>query len=573
MMKLIYISDFNKLFSYLKKEHKIKFYFSILLMILYTICEVISIGALLPFVAAILSPEKIYNFEIIQKLNLEKYLEGLNIQFIFTLLFISFVLIANIFRIFVQYTIIKLSKLIPLDLSTKIYKILTDTNYKDFKQKNSAKIISIITDKMDSLSGVFYNFLSAAASLIASLGIVTLLLFIDFKISSISIFFGILFYFVVGILIKKILKKNSITLSTSSTLRIKHVRETFGSIKQILLESKQSLFSNIFEKFEKEYRFAQFKNQFLNTSPRFIIEGLGIIFISITIYFLYKILNYDAIFIISLVGVIAFAFQKLLPHLNTIYVCYTALVNYSEFIKEVNLELDEIEIKNKNKYQNKIVNNEIEFNKKLDFENISFKYNSNNNNVINSLSFNIDKGSKVGLIGPTGSGKTTCLDIIMGLLPPSEGLLKIDDVLLTKENLKSWQNKIAHVPQDIFFMDASIRDNIIFNFANNSVDEKDLIQCAKLAEIHEFIDSLPNKYNTRVGENGILLSGGQRQRIGIARALFNKKEILTLDEATNALDILTEQKILNNINKKKITIIQISHRLNTLEGYDKIIKL
>ena len=137
MMKLIYISDFNKLFSYLKKEHKIKFYFSILLMILYTICEVISIGALLPFVAAILSPEKIYNFEIIQKLNLEKYLEGLNIQFIFTLLFISFVLIANIFRIFVQYTIIKLSKLIPLDLSTKIYKILTDTNYKDFKQKNS----------------------------------------------------------------------------------------------------------------------------------------------------------------------------------------------------------------------------------------------------------------------------------------------------------------------------------------------------------------------------------------------------------------------------------------------------
>ena len=574
MTKNNFIGEFLKLFIFLDKRHRIKFYYSIFLMVIFSLLEVISIGALIPFVTAILSPEKLFELEFIKNFDYINELESINLQLFFTFFFVLSVLISNIFRIYVLYNIAKLSKLIPLELSTKIYKTIINQNYDNFKQKNSSQLISLITDKMDSLGGVFFSFLNAAASLITCFGIISLLFFINYKITIISLASGILLYFFMGVFVKSILKRNSINLAQSSIARIKHVRETFGSIKQVILENKQNFFHDIFFNHEEKFRNAQFKHQFLNSSPRFLVEGIGIIVIAIFIYVLFKELNYDAIFIISLVGVIAFAFQKILPNINMLYVCYSSIINFSTFINEVHLNLKQINSQDQNKtHQNKQMS-EISFKDNIKLNNVSFKYNSNNQEVIKNLNILIKKGSKVGLKGPTGSGKTTCLDIIMGLLKPFKGTVMVDGLEINKTNINSWQNKISHVPQDIFLIDASIKENIVFNFDPKNIDMKKVIECSKLAEIHDFIDQLPDKYDTKVGENGTLLSGGQKQRIGIARALFDRKEILTLDEATSALDIETEQRILNNINKiAGITIIQITHRENNLNKYDSIVKL
>lgn len=572
-MKKNFLNDFYTLLGFLEKKSKIQIYFSIFLMIIASMLEVISIGSLIPFVTVIFSPEKLMDIKFFNNLLDTKILYNDNFQLLFTLLFIFLVTISNLFRVFVLNKIIKLSKTIPINISSKIYKKLIQTDYNTFKKKNSAEFISIVTDKMDSISGVFFNFLSAFTSIIIIIGILILLIIVDTKISLLIILIVAVLYFFIAFFVKKKLVSNSKILSKSSFARIKHVKETYGTIKQLILFNSENIFLEIFNKQDKNYRIAQYKSQFIMTSPRFLVETIGIVSLSLIIYFLSTNLDYEPIAIISLIAVLAFSAQRVLPQINTIYISFTSLLNYSEFIKEINLILNEIRNENVSQHKKEISDKDLKFNNLIKLKKISFKYDRNNFEVIKSLDFEIKKGSSVAIIGKTGSGKTTLLDIIMGLLIPLEGNLEVDNHKITDQNVKNWQNKISHVPQETFLFDNSIKNNIIFNFENEKIDLSKVIEAAKLAEIHDFIETLPDKYETIVGEDGVFLSGGQRQRIGIARALFKNREILTLDEATNALDTLTEKRILNNLSKKNITIIQITHKINAVENYDDVIEL
>jgi ATP-binding cassette subfamily B protein len=206
---------------------------------------------------------------------------------------------------------------------------------------------------------------------------------------------------------------------------------------------------------------------------------------------------------------------------------------------------------------------------------ISFKYNIEEINIINNLSFSIDKGDIVGIIGESGVGKSTVVDLISGLLTPNEGIITIDDSILTEKNIASWQKQIAYVPQNIYLSDSTIQENIAFGIQKNQINNKKLINAAKDAMIHESIELMPEKYNTLTGERGINLSGGQKQRIAIARALYKDAKILILDEATNALDEYNEMSILNLLknNNNLLTIIIISHNNSTLSRCNKIIKI
>lgn len=564
------IINFLKLFSFFEMEQKSKFFILIFYMIIYSLLEIISIGLLIPFVTIILSPERVLDFQFINDLFFyEKFME-INLKVFFTLSFIATVLISNMFRIFVIYKVGIFAKNIPLKLSIELYKNIITTKYKDFKKRNSSELISLVTDKMDSLQHVFTALLNATAALITSIGIIAFLLFLNYKIAIICFVGGTLIYSIIGYVIKKTLNKNSIILRYSSINRIKHVSETFGSIKQIMLEHKENLLTKIFQNQEINYRKAQFTHNLFSSSPRFVVEAFGIILISAIILFLSVDLKGDGLLIITTVGVIAYAFQKLLPNFNTIYIFYVSFINYSSFVEEFVANFDSFET-NKIETKHTENNKSIIFTDKIELNNISFKYNLNDKEIIKSKYIEIKKGSKVCFMGETGSGKSTCLDILMGLLKPTKGFIKIDGNLLTDENIKFWQNKISHVPQDIFLLDATIRENIMFNFNQDNIDIEEIIESAKIAEIHDFINTLPEKYETKVGEKGALLSGGQKQRIGIARAIYQKKEILTLDEATNALDDKTEKKVLNNLNNLKgITIIQITHGDISNLKFDKI---
>jgi ATP-binding cassette, subfamily B, bacterial PglK len=572
-MKKNILKDFFTLLSFLKKKTKVRIYFSVFLMTIASMLEVISIGSLIPFVTVIFSPEKLMDIKFLNNFSDTKIFDKDNFKLLFTILFIFLVSISNLFKVFVLKKIIKLSKTIPIDISLQIYKQLIETDYNTFKKKNSAQFVSLVTDKMDSISGVFFNFLNGCTSLIIIIGILVLLLIVDTKISLLIILLVVIIYFLIGFFVKKKLKINSKILSKSSFARIKHVKETYGTIKQLILFNAGNIFFEIFKKQDKDYRIAQYKSQFIITFPRFLVETVGIITLATIIYFLSTNLDYEPITIISLVAILAFSAQRALPQINSIYISFTSLLNYSEFIKEINLILNEIVIKKDFQYKQEINDKDFEFKSLIKLKNISFKYDRNNSEIIKSLDFEIKKGTSVAIIGETGSGKTTLLDIIMGLLIPIQGKLEVDDHKINHQNMKNWQNKISHVPQETFLFDNTIKNNIIFNFENDKIDLSKVIEAAKLAEVHDFIETLPNKYETIVGEDGVFLSGGQKQRIGIARALFKNREILTLDESTSALDTLTEKKILNNLNKKNITIIQITHRINEVENYDNVIRL
>ena len=217
----------------------------------------------------------------------------------------------------------------------------------------------------------------------------------------------------------------------------------------------------------------------------------------------------------------------------------------------------------------------LPFKKEILLENISFRYGSKLPFVIKNFNLSIKKGSRIGFIGKTGSGKSTIMDIIMGLLDPTKGLFLVDGKVVSKKNMRNWQRIISHVPQVIFLSDASIEENIAFGIPTDEIDHNRIKRVAKMAQIDELIESLPKKYKSLIGERGVRLSGGQRQRIGIARALYNNAEVIIFDEATSSLDTETEKVVMESINSlsKNLTIFIIAHRITTLKNCDVIISL
>ena len=279
---------------------------------------------------------------------------------------------------------------------------------------------------------------------------------------------------------------------------------------------------------------------------------------------------------IPLLGTFALASQRLIPSMQQIYAGWAGIVSYSEGLKNI---VDILNLKNKRKSYKSLKILPYRLKNSFELNSINYRYKGSSSLSIEDINFKIYKGEKIGIIGKTGVGKSTLLDIIMSLLKPTQGKIFIDNTQLYNSdkliNEESWRQSISHVPQTIFLSDESIAKNIAFGIPEGEINFSKVKKVAKLASIKSFIESLTNDYDTRVGERGIMLSGGQRQRIGIARALYRDASLLILDEATSALDSITEKKILENIfyYRKNLTIIMVAHRLSTLSVCDRIINL
>jgi len=559
----------KKLWNHFSKLRKKQFSLLLILMLLSSIVEVISIGAVFPFLAALTNPDLIYYHPIVQPLVYKLgFTQPDQIILPFTVIFITAVVFSALVRLTLLYSVTRLSYAAGADISINIYRRTLYQDYQVHLSRNSSEIINGIINKTNTVIGGILNpVLTLISSIVILTGIMIALFLIDTKVASaIFIGFGAL-YGIVIFYTRNRLRSNSESIAGQSTLMIKSLQEGLGGIRDVIIDGSQEFYCKLYRKSDIPFRHASGNNQFIAGSPRFIMEGIGITIISVVAYFL---MQEGGVFI-PVLGVFALGAQRILPLLQQSFSTYATIKGAKSSFDDV-LKLLDQPLSNFKVQSNQ---DSLRFEKEICLNNLDFQYAEDSPWVLKNINLKIRKGECIGFIGPTGSGKSTLIDIIMGLLPPTKGQLIVDNQIIVDNNKALWQKKISHVPQNIFLSDGTIEANIAFGVASNEIDSDLIGKAAKQAQIFELVKTWKQKYNTIVGERGARLSGGQRQRIGIARALYKNTEVLILDEATSSLDSKTEGDIMREIEilNKNHTILIIAHRISTLKSCDRIVEI
>jgi len=561
-----------KVWRHLSPRRQKQFYFLMVLIVISSFAEIVSIGAVIPFLGALMSPEKFFKFEFIQPVvsifnvtTPEQLLFPLTIVFCFM----------AIFSAAVRLILLKTSTLVSFsagaDLSAEIYRRSLYQPYSSHIARNSSEIISGITVKTNA---VIYSAIVPALTLITSLflfvSILGILLYMNpmvcvVMLISFSLIYGSIIYLTSA---KKI--RNSQQISRESNYVIKTLQEGLGGIRDVLIDGTQDIYCSIYKKADSQLRQAQGNNLFLSQAPRSAVEAAGIVLIA-CLAFILSDHSSGVVNALPVLGAIALGAQRLLPAMQQAYSSWSSIQGGHALIKDTLLLLDQ----HLPSHLNTSTSLSIDYRASISVENLWFRYDESTPWVIKGVDLHISKGSKIGFIGETGSGKSTLLDIMMGLLSPTQGFLKVDSSSITADSEHLWRNHIAHVPQVIYLADTSIEENIAFGIPKGSIDRERVIQSAIRAQIHPVIEGLPKGYETIVGERGVRLSGGQRQRIGIARALYKKASVIILDEATSALDNDTEEAVMQAIIEcgDEHTLLVIAHRISTLKNCSQIVKL
>jgi len=543
-----------------------------ILMVINSFTEVISIGAVIPFLGVLTAPEQVFLHPLSQPfIEYFRFTSPVQLIFPISILFGVLAVIAGLVRLLLAWYSIRLAFLTGSDLSIKIYYRTLFQPYSIHIERNSSEIINAIATKSHA---VVYQTLIPVLTIISSLLILTTILTALFSVAyemalialiGFGSIYGIIMFFT-----RTTLLENSRRVSEGSTEVIKVLQEGLGGIRDIIIDNSQNYHCKNYKLIERQLREAQSGIEFISSSPRYLMESLGMLLIAIIAYIQIR-EEVEIAHVIPLLGVLALSAQRLLPVLQQLYSSVSNIQGSRASLKETIEYLDQPLSKN----QNDAPDNSLPFNKQIEIDNLSFKYRGTTHLILNGITLKINKGDRVGFIGETGSGKSRLLEIVMGLLEPTNGSVKVDGNILTADRILSWQKHIAHVPQTVFLSDATIMENIAFGVNKKDIDYERVKKVAKQAKLHDFINKLPKQYQTSVGERGVKISGGQRQRIGIARALYKKADILIFDEATSALDDETEKEVMKSIYRidKDITVLIIAHRLSTLSSCSKIVKL
>jgi ATP-binding cassette, subfamily B, bacterial PglK len=565
------MSDIKQLWLFISPKRKVQFLLVLILMFLSSIIDVISLGALLPFLGVLSSPDQVFQNEFIQPfLTMFGIESSFELILPLTVLFIFASILSALFRIFLLYSVTRLSYATGLDISVSIFEKTIYQDYSVHIERNSSEIINSIIIKSDNvIGGIFLPVLMGISSSLILLGILTTLIIINPFITLVSFSFVAGMYILITLFTRKKLIEIGEIVASRSTLKIKSLQEGLGGIRDVLVNRRQDYFVNLYKQSDIPLRKASGNGIVIGGSPRFIMEAGVITLISIAAYIM-TLKNGSLIQIIPVLGVFALGAQRLVPALQNIFSSYAKITSAGRSLNDVLILLNQ---ELPSSYSTDI--ELLDFDKKIDIVNAGFKYSNELPWVFRNISLRINKGSRIGFIGETGSGKSTFVDCIMGLLYLTEGMILVDKTMIDKNNVDSWRKSISHVPQSIFLSDNTIEENIAFGVPKDKINHKRVIEAAKKSQLEGFINSLTDDYKTIVGEKGIRFSGGQLQRLGIARALYKKAQVLVLDEASSALDSDTEKEVTNAINNldHEITIIIIAHRLSTLKGCDKIFKI
>lgn len=562
----------RRLWPHIDRSRRIQFSLLFLLMVLASFAEVLSIGAVLPFLGILTTPEMIFDNPYAQPLiQLFSFTEPKQLLLPFTIIFAFSALLSGFLRLMLLWKLTHLSQAVGADFSLNIYRKTLFQSYAVHVSQNSSEVVAGVRSKANALvSNIIMPIMVIVSSFLTLLFIMTALIAIE-PIIAISSFVGFgVIYLLVITSTRKALSRNGQLMNQNSIRVLKALQEGLGGIRDILIDGTQKTHCEIYSDADLPYRRAEANISIISNSPRFAIESLGMILIAGLAYTMTG-QSGGMINAIPVLGALALGAQRLLPVIQQAYSSFSNIRGGQAFLSDA-LDLLDQPLPEHAKVP---LPSPMSFQQCISLNNLSFRYSENTPWILNGLNLKISKGSRVGIIGTTGSGKSTMLDIIMGLLNPSEGSLSIDDVNVNYKNHRAWQAHIAHVPQNIFLADTTIAENIAFGVHKNEIDIARIKQAAHNAQIAKTIESWDMQYDTIVGEQGVRLSGGQRQRIGIARALYKKADVIVLDEATSSLDNDTELAVMDAIENlsDKITVIIVAHRLTTLKNCTEIIDL
>ncbi len=565
-------SLFVQLYGHISKQRRRHFFLLLGLMLISSFAEVVSLGSVIPFIAVLTQPEKIFQYPFVTEIS---DIFGIgpsgNLILPLTIIFATAALFAGGVRLLLLWISIRLTNATGADLSIDVYRRTLYQPYPVHVVSTSSVIISGITQKVGTTTGVLVSLVTAVISVSLFIAIIITLIVIDPVVAIVAtISFGCL-YAVIALNAKSLLRKNSLSISQEQTNVIKVLQEGLGSIRDVLMEGAQHIYCDSYKNSIQKLLKASGENTYINQAPRFAMETLGMLIIASLAYVLSN--QSDGIKpALPILGALALGAQRLLPLMQQIYGNWAVVAGSRAALIDVLNLLDQP----LPEYITQPKPEPLAFNESIIFNNVSFKYSDDTPFVLEGLNFKIKKKSRVGIVGSTGSGKSTTLDLLMSLLDPTEGVITVDGKSINYKTKLAWQKNIVHVPQNIYLADATIAENIAFGVPKDKIDEISVRTAAAKAQIAEFIENSSSGYNAIVGERGIRLSGGQRQRIGIARALYKKNAtVLIFDEATNALDNKTEKDVMKCIDDLKLdmTIIMIAHRLSTLSNCDMIIQL
>ncbi|QWD16516.1 ABC transporter ATP-binding protein [Polynucleobacter paneuropaeus] len=560
---------FYTFWNFLDLTYKLKSLYVIFLSILSSALEVLSVGSLLPFLMIMINPSSIDQYEFLSMIvDTIIHGSGVSIYTLNLLFFLSVVLFAGLVKIYNSIYIYKYSHEIGAILACNIYQKIINQPYDYHISKNSSEIISAIALKTNDATLCLVTILNIFSAIITIILIIAIGLIKFFYPTVFTVVILILIYLLILKYSKNKLKNNSDSISKLFNLKIKILQESFIGIRNIILDNNAVFYYEKFKSLEFHLKRLQLINTLYSVLPRNIIEIIILLSGAIAIYYL-AVSSIGLVGYFPIIGAIIFSVQKMLPLTHQILSGTSNIIGTHKNVLDI-LEMTQLDFVGAQKEDYKKSRDLV---RSINFNSVSFRYPENKNFTLRDVTIQINRGDRVGIVGPSGGGKTTLVDLASGLLKPISGAVKVDGVDIF--NSKEWRNSIAYVPQNIFLFDASIRSNITFGVGLKHVDEDRLIDAVERAQMSSFVRSLPDGLETIVGERGTRLSGGQVQRIGIARALYKKVNFLILDEATSAVDGKTESALVDSLVAlgPGLTVVMIAHRLSSLRGCNRIFKM
>jgi len=540
----------------------------LVLMLLGAVAEVVTIGAIVPLLAFIAAPAGgVINGFASRLLNLLGASDPAMAVYVVTGLFAIAALVAAVLRLALLWASNNFVYGMSYELGVKIYADTLHQPYTYHTQHNTSEIISSINKVQMVTNQVLVPSLQGVIAAVIGVFIMIGLVIIDPVVAFVAGtgFAGI--YLLASVTARKRLRKNSGVISRAQGKRVQTMQEGLGGIRDVLLDQLQPVFVDIYDQAESGFRDARIKNAVLGGAPRFIVEALGMVMIAVVA--VVAVQRGGLASALPVLGALALGAQRLMPLIQQVYGGWASAMGSRNVLADV------VTLLNRPAATIPGATQPLSFRHQIRLNNVVYSYPGGRTPALRGVSLEIPKGTRIGIAGKTGSGKSTLMDMVLGLISPQLGCIQVDGIELTDANRTAWQKNIAHVPQTIFLADASIAENIAFGIRREDIDQKRLQKAAEQAELIEVISGLPKGFETRIGERGIQLSGGQRQRIGIARALYKQASVLVFDEATSALDNETESAVMESIERldKNLTIFLIAHRLSTLKNCDVIVKM